>query len=203
MKKKVLLIILVIVSIFMLGCSAKEDKQTLSNNTTSQESIKQSNSNTDNSSQNNKSDAGKSNENNDNKNDTSKSKNEELFYGEWVIEKTIGYSKAGTYSTEDIKKIVGKKLSFSKEKSSCFGDDVSYLNNIVENPNYKKSKITPSEFETNFAISLSSLSINSKDITEIEAVDNKGFSLCTFFIKDDNTLILYGGGNFFELSRVK
>lgn len=202
MKKKILISTLAIMSIFIVGCSDKENKQH-SDNTTSQKINKQSDSNTEATSQNNKSDDIKSNESSNNKNSTSTIENEEAFYGEWVIENTIGYSKAGTYTTEDIKKILGKKLSFSKEKSSCFGDDVSYLNNNVKNPNYKKSNVTPKEFETNFGIPMGTLSINSNNITEIEVVDSNGFSSCTFFIKDDNTLILYGGGAFFELSREK
>jgi hypothetical protein len=167
MNKKLLLTTLAVMSIFIVGCSNNENKQPLSQNT------------------------------------TSALKNEESFYGDWVIEKAIGYSKAGTYSQEDIKKLVGKKLSFSKEKSSSFGDDVSYLNNIVKNPNYKKSKITKDEFETNFRASVSTLFTNSNNITEIEVVDDKGVSACTFFVKDNDTLVLYGGGTFFEVRRLK
>ncbi|MDS0524708.1 hypothetical protein NNC19_03385 [Clostridium sp. SHJSY1] len=202
MNKKILLTTLAIMSSFIVGCSNKENKQPLSNDTTSQESDEQLSSNIDNTSENNNA-VIKSNESSRTQNATSTLKNEESFYGNWVIEKAIGYSKGGTYSQKDIKKLVGKKLSFSKEKSSSFGDDVSYLNNIVKNPNYKKSNVTPNEFETNFRASVRALAINSKNITEIEVVDDKGSSSCTFFIKDNNTLILYGGGTFFQLNRAK
>ncbi len=128
--------------------------------------------------------------------------NSESFFGQWVIEKVAGYSKSGTYSTDDIKKIIGKTLSFSKEQSSCFGDDASYLNNTVKDPTYKKSVITSDEFLNGWGVPISTLTINSNSVTEIEIDDAKKFPACTFFIKDDNTLILYGGGTFFELKRV-
>jgi hypothetical protein len=98
--------------------------------------------------------------------------------------------------------MVGKKLSFSKEQSSCFGDNTSYLNDTVKNTTYKKSVITSDEFLKDWRVPISTLTINSNTVTEIEIVDAKKIPACTFFIKDDNTLILYGGGTFFELSRV-
>ncbi|NFG42755.1 hypothetical protein FC789_16755 [Clostridium botulinum] len=134
-------------------------------------------------------------------NNPTKVQNEESFYGQWVIEKAVGYSKVGTYSDDDIKKIVGKKLSFSKEQSSCFGDDASYLNDTVKNPTYKKSVITSDEFLSTWLVPLSTLSINSDTVTEIEVNDSKNLPACTFFIKDNDTLILYGGGTFFELKK--
>ncbi|MEA4825527.1 MAG: hypothetical protein VB130_02655 [Clostridium sp.] len=47
-----------------------------------------------------------------------------------------------------------------------------------------------------FAITMS---INT--ITEIDAADAKGNG-CIFFIKDNNTLILYGGGVYLELNKI-
>ncbi|MBW6411688.1 hypothetical protein [Clostridium weizhouense] len=140
--------------------------------------------------------------NNNYKNNATTVQNEESFYGQWVIEKAIAYCKVVSYSNDDIKKIVGKKLSFSKEQSSCFGDDISYLNDIVKSPIYKKSVITSDEFLKNWCVPISTLTINSNTVTKIEIDDAKNFPTCTFFIKDDNTLILYGGGIFFELSKV-
>ncbi|MBN1052380.1 hypothetical protein DV092_10075 [Clostridium botulinum] len=119
-----------------------------------------------------------------------------------VIEKVGGYGNVETYSDDDMKKIVGKKLSFSKEQSSCLGDDVSYLNDTVKNPTYKKSVITSDEFLSNWLVAISTLTINSNTLTKFEVNDAKNLPACTFFIKDDNTLVLYGGGTFFELIRV-
>ncbi|WP_252244141.1 hypothetical protein [Clostridium sp. ZBS14] len=166
------------------------------NNTKKESTTNKVNSNKNNSNNNNNTAINKSSENN-----PTEVQNEESFYGQWVIENVVGFGKVGTYSDEDIKKIVGKKLSFSKEQSSCFGDDASYLNDTVKNPTYKKSVITSDEFLSTWLVPLSTLSINSDTVTEIEVNDLKNLPACTFFIKDNNTLILYGGGTFFELKK--
>lgn len=126
---------------------------------------------------------------------------EETFYGQWQIEKVLAFGPVGTYSNDDIKTIIGKKLAFSKESASCFGDQVDILNNIALNPVYKKSVNLKSDFESSNRMTFEKLGINGDSITEIDAVDAKGNG-CTFFIKDDNTLILFGGGVYFELIRV-
>lgn len=128
--------------------------------------------------------------------------NEEEFYGQWIIKNVVAFCKVGTYDEDDIKNIVGQNLSFSKEQSSCFGDDISYLKDTVKNPIYKKSLITSDDFMTDFYTSLSSIGINTNTVAEIEIKDANNCPSCLFYIKDDNSLVLYGGGTFFELSRV-
>lgn len=74
-------------------------------------------------------------------------------------------------------------------------------NDIVKSPIYKKSVITSDEFLSTWLVPLSTLSINSDTVTEIEVNDSKNLPACTFFIKDNDTLILYGGGTFFQLKK--
>lgn len=135
--------------------------------------------------------------------DNSKDKKvvEEPFYGQWKIEKVLALGPVGTYSNDDIKNIVGKKLTFSKESASCFGDQVDSLNKTALNPVYKKSVKLKSDFESSNRITFDKLGIKGDSITEIDAVDAKGNG-CTFFIKDNNTLILFGGGVYFELNKI-
>ena len=121
----------------------------------------------------------------------------------------MGYRKGGRLFKRGslywwwYKKNGRKKLSLSKEQSSCFGDNTSYLNETVKNPTYKKSVITSDEFLKDWRVPISTLTINGKTVTEIKIDDAKKIPACTFFIKDDNTLILYGGGTFFKLSSSK
>lgn len=63
--------------------------------------------------------------------------------------------------------------------------------------------MTADDFLKYWGVPISNTSINSNTVTEIEIDDAKDFPACIFFIKDDNTLILYGGGTVFELNRVK
>ncbi|MBC8059624.1 MAG: hypothetical protein H7Y18_03055 [Clostridiaceae bacterium] len=49
-------------------------------------------------------------------------------------------------------------------------------------------------------MSLDKLGLKADSISEITVSDSKGNG-CTFLIKDNNTLIIIGGGTFFELAR--
>lgn len=127
---------------------------------------------------------------------------QEIFYGQWVIKKLLAYGPVGTYGNEDIKNIVGRKLNFSKEKASCFGDQIKYIDNIAINPIYKQTDISKNDFATDYRnrLTFDNLGIKSDSITQIDVSDSKGNG-CVFFIKDNDTLILQGGGAFFELTR--
>lgn len=127
---------------------------------------------------------------------------QEIFYGQWVIKKLLAYGSVGTYSKEDIKSIIGRKLSFSKEKASCFGDQVKYIDDVVINPIYKKTDISRIDFSTDYRkrLTFDDLGIKSDSVSQINVADSKGNG-CVFFIKDNDTLILQGGGAFFELTR--
>lgn len=125
----------------------------------------------------------------------------EIFFGQWVIKKQVAYGPVGTFNSDDIKGMIGKNLSFSREKASCFGDQVSNLSDIAKNPVYKESIISKSDFETDNRITFDKLGIKSDSITQVIINDSKGNG-CLFFIKDINTLILFGGGVYLELDRV-
>lgn len=129
-----------------------------------------------------------------------KEASEENFYGQWIIKKQLAYGPVGTYSNEDIKNILGKRLSFSKEKASCFGEQLSSLGKVVEEPIYKKSSILKSDFEANNRITFERLGIKGDSIIEVMVTSLKDIE-CIFYVKDANTLILSGGGVYFELIR--
>ncbi|MGH4122725.1 MAG: hypothetical protein ACREV6_07335 [Clostridium sp.] len=126
---------------------------------------------------------------------------QEIFYGQWVIEKPLAYGKVGTYGSDNITQLIGRKLSFSKEKATCFGDTIKDLDNVVINPLYKKTVVSKVDFDVdNPGITFDKLGIKTDSIIRIQTTDSKGNG-CTFFIKDNNTLILSGGMTFFKLVR--
>ena len=125
---------------------------------------------------------------------------QEKFFGKWIIKKELAFGPVGTFSNDDIKGMIGKILIFSKENASCFGDQVSNLINIAANPTYKKSVVSKKDFESNYRVTFDKLGIKYESITEVNVNDSKG-NECVFFIKDDS-LIIYGGGVFFELDRM-
>jgi bla regulator protein BlaR1 len=125
---------------------------------------------------------------------------EEVFYGDWVINSVLAYGSAGTYSSEVAESLVGKSLSFSADKATCFGDEPSYLEKVAKNPVYMATDISSSDFVSNYRMTFDKLGLKGDSVTEITAVDSERNG-CTFFIKDNDTLIIYGGGTYFELIR--
>lgn len=190
MKKFIFFIVLITSSIFIISCSNKQNDQPVSNNISSQVNTNEQTQ-----------PLTPTPITNNSKNIDATVQSEEPFYGLWIIKNVVAFCKVSTYDEDEIKKILGKNLRFSKEQSCCFGDDISYLNNTVKNPTYKKSTITSDEFSADFEISLRSIGINTNAVTLIEINDTNNFSACKFYIKDDNSLILYGGGTFFDLNR--
>jgi bla regulator protein blaR1 len=124
----------------------------------------------------------------------------EVFYGQWVIKQVLAYGSVGTYSKKDAESLLGKSLSFSTINASHFGDQPSEIDKVATKPVYKKTVISKGDFVTNYRMTLEKLGIKADSISEVTVSDSKG-TVCIFLIKDDNTLIITGGGTYFELVR--
>ena len=125
---------------------------------------------------------------------------EEVFYGQWVIKQVLAYGSAGTYSSEDATSLLDQSVNFSTDEASGFGDQLSDISKVITNPVYKKSTISESDFITNYRMTFDNLGIKADEISEIFVSDSEGNGFI-LFIKDDNTLIIYGGDTYFELVR--
>ncbi|MDW0117448.1 hypothetical protein QTL97_10920 [Sporosarcina thermotolerans] len=122
----------------------------------------------------------------------------EPYFGEWIINQVQAYG-IGTYSREDAESLIGKTLIFTAIKASYFGDQPSAIEKVAINPIYTETIISESDFVEQNRIPFDLLGIKAP-ITEINVSDSNGH-VATFFIKDDNTLIITGGGTYFELIR--
>lgn len=123
------------------------------------------------------------------------------FFGQWVITKHLANSRITAYSSDDIKKFLGRKASFSTEKAIFFRGH-SGLDEVIINPIYKKKLISEGDFEFRTkTLTLAKLGITSDPAQEIEVSNEKKTKGCGFFIKDNDTLILADGGVYFELKR--
>ena len=71
---------------------------------------------------------------------------------------------------------------------------------MATNPIYTETIISESDFVEKYRIPFDLLGLKGPTITEINVSDSNGH-VSTFFIKDDNTLIISGGGTYFELIR--
>jgi len=123
----------------------------------------------------------------------------ESYYGEWIINKVQAYG-VGTYSSEDAESLLGKSLTFTANKANYFGDQPSDIEKVATNPIYTETIISESDFVANYRIPVDLLGIKAPTITEINVSDSNGH-VSTLIIKDDNTLIISGGGTYFELIR--
>jgi hypothetical protein len=129
---------------------------------------------------------------------------QETFFGQWTIKRMIAHGRVTTWGGDDIDKILGRTMTYSAEKASCFGERPEDLDDVAVDPVYLKSVQTKSEFEKtwNGRITFEKLGIMSDTVQCIRFNDSRGNHGGGFMIKDDDTLIVYGGGVYFKLSRV-
>ena len=124
----------------------------------------------------------------------------ESYYGDWVIKKEVFYGPVGTYSNDAIKKMLGKKLSYSSESAV-------YETNTCEKPFYQKTIVSQADFQINNKVKLSDLGITNNSVAQVIVYTDSSYKNiwnqigCEFYIKDPNTLIMLDGGVYFELDR--
>lgn len=121
------------------------------------------------------------------------------YNGEWIIKQVQAYG-VGTYSTEEIDGLIGQSVLYNPNQASYFTDQISDFGKVSTSPVYTNKDYTAEEFVNNYRIPLDNLGMEGEFITEVTVKDADNF-VSTFFIKDENTLILLGGGTYFELIR--
>lgn len=122
-----------------------------------------------------------------------------VYYGDWIINQVQAFG-IGTFSGKDAESLIGKSLSFTADKSSRFGDQLSDIGKVADNPTYTEAIIAESDFVANYRIPFNNLGIKADAVMEVSVSNSEG-PISTFFVKDDNTLIIFGGGTYFELVR--
>lgn len=122
-----------------------------------------------------------------------------IFYGDWIISK-VQAAGVGTYSEDDVKVLIGKTLSYSADKASYFGDDISYVEKVTTTPIYTETLYTEGEFVEFYRIPTDLLGLDRDEITVINVTDADG-PVSTLILKDIDTILVSGGGTYFELTR--
>jgi len=123
------------------------------------------------------------------------------YYGQWKINKAVAFAPVGTYSTEDIEGILTREVTFTETSATGFGDSLDYLDTTINNPTYTETTVSKADFEENYRVTFEQLGLTGDSVVEVVASDEKD-NRSIFFIKDENTLLLYGGGAFLELVRM-
>lgn len=127
-------------------------------------------------------------DNNSSQNTTKENnQDQKSFYGNWEITKVAGYAKVSTGEKESL---IGLKISFSNNLAT-FGNE-SY-----NNPHYKITNRTQENMASEYNTNLSKIGVNAESISELD-VPNK----MTLFIKDNDTLLYFDEGVYYETKRV-
>lgn len=125
----------------------------------------------------------------------------EKFYGTWTIKKVAATGKVTTFNSTQQKQLIGKKFTFSATSAQSFGDTMNSVGKNIAKPNYKKTDIALDKFKQSQPTAYPKLGLQGKTITEVKVLDSNGAYQGSFYIKDDKTILLYGGGVFFEMSK--
>ena len=117
------------------------------------------------------------------------------YLGTWQITSST-FGAYSAMSEEDCSALVGTRFEY-------FNDYAIYDNqHRLDSPQYIESILTADDFSSIYqGTSLETLGI-SKDSIQVVAIENAGGIGDTFYIKDENTLIIPWDGVFFEVQRV-
>ncbi|MGG4143826.1 hypothetical protein ABEW34_11880 [Paenibacillus algorifonticola] len=127
-----------------------------------------------------------------------------LFYGEWEISKVAGTDERFPPDLDVVQQEVGKKIIYSEDKVILDGKE------IIENPNYSIAIIPvrdPRRQYIAYMPPLNEIGINGDYFVFVHVLNSVGNYVTDigtmFYIKDDNTLIMYDdGGTYFEMKRI-
>ena len=117
------------------------------------------------------------------------------YLGAWQITSST-FGAYSAMSEEDCSALMGTRFEY-------FNDYAIYDNqHRLDSPRYIESILTADDFSSIYqGTSLETLGI-SKDSIQVVAIENAGGIGDTFYIKDENTLIIPWDGVFFEVQRV-
>ena len=117
------------------------------------------------------------------------------YFGTWQITSST-FGAYSAMSEEDCSALVGTRFEYFKDYA-IYDDE-----HRLDSPKYIESILTADDFSSIYqGTSLETLGI-SKDSIQVVAIENAGGIGDTFYIKDENTLIIPWDGVFFEVQRV-
>jgi hypothetical protein len=117
------------------------------------------------------------------------------YLGTWEITSST-FGAYSAMSEEDCSALVGTRFEYFKDYA-IYDDE-----HRLDSPKYIESILTADDFSSIYqGTTLETLGI-SKDSIQVVAIENAGGIGDTFYIKDENTLIIPWDGVFFEVQRV-
>ncbi|WP_315082029.1 hypothetical protein [uncultured Clostridium sp.] len=125
--------------------------------------------------------------------EVSNDKNEESFYGNWVIKEVAEYGKV--HAGRDSSLVINTKIRLSKDLATFDKDS-------FKNPKYIIKSEKKEDLEWGYRMDFSSLGINKDSITTITIESEDSSFQDKLIVKDDNTLIFCDEGIFYYAERV-
>ncbi|WP_252213601.1 MULTISPECIES: hypothetical protein [unclassified Clostridium] len=125
--------------------------------------------------------------------EVSNDKNEESFYGNWVIKEVVGYSKV--HAGRNTSLVINTKISLSKDLATFDKDS-------FKNPKYIIKSEKKDDLEYDYRTNFSKLGINKDSITTITVKSEDSSFQDKLIVKDDNTLISCDEGIFYDVKRI-
>ena len=117
------------------------------------------------------------------------------YFGTWQITSST-FGAYSAMSEEDCSALVGTRFEYFNDYA-IYDDE-----HRLDSPKYIESILTADDFSSIYqGTSLETLGI-SKDSIQVVAIENAGGIGDTFYIKDENTLIIPWDGVFFEVQRI-
>lgn len=124
----------------------------------------------------------------------------DILYGDWAITSHVASNPVSTYSQEAIDAMIGKELT-------CSETQVSFDGETLDNPQYKLSEESKSEHDEMNDVKFADLGITADAVARVdiytdEAMEKSWINPVTgIYMKDADTLILIGEGEYFEATR--
>lgn len=115
---------------------------------------------------------------------------EKIYYGTWIVRSPIATSTVYALTEEEINRMEGSEIIYSK-------DEYTFQETVCDTPSYQETLLSEEEFERDWKLKLSDLGLKEKEVTAV-SVENSDFFGKLIFIKDENTLIIYYDGVYFE-----
>lgn len=125
--------------------------------------------------------------------EVSNDKNEESFYGNWVIKEVAAYGKV--HAGRDTSLVINTNINLSK--NLAIFDKESF-----KNPKYIIKNEKKEDLAWGYHMDFSSLGINKDSITTITVKSEDSSFQDKLIVKDDNTLISCDEGIFYYVERV-
>lgn len=120
--------------------------------------------------------------------------NTPVYYGDWKITSSVATSEVYALSQDEIDGFINTALTYSA--------DTMTLNRTSEAvPSYEETTLTAEEFKTQFGAALSDIGIDGEEVVSVSVGIQGNMFGCYFYEKDENTLIVYYEGVFFEAER--